>query len=595
MNFSLYSPEYTSYIVFAVLIAIIVALYLNIRKPSTIFFFGALALILLGVTTPSEFLKGFSNQSIGIVIILTVISSIVNKSFPVDRLFNTLFKGIKSSRAFLTRMTTLVAIFSSFFNNTPVVALMTPYVYKWCKDNGAHSSKMLIPLSYATILGGMITMIGTSTNLMVNGLIQSAGLPGLQFSDFLYLGLIVTIIGVLYLITFAQKILPKKNENFNDARNIAPEYWVETEVIGDSPLVGKTVKDSGLQEYSKEGAYLIELHRAGEVITPVTEQVILEAHDHLYFMGQREKIITIIDSGIGLILPKHKDDKRVVEAIIPAHSPLIDCKNTDIDLPKKYDAELLAVQRDGKKVQNNLKDVTFKSGDMVLLSIDETFLRNKYADHAFYIVSEVVPESDAPNRKHKRNFILEILTLGTIIGTALGLWSVFMGVLLIFALLLFFRYTSTADSITHLDADLLVLLVSALAISNAFTTTGAAKIITNVFVTFLYNFGTIGVLTGLFILTVILTSFVTNIAAVSIVFPIAYSAALHLQIDGTPFFVGIAFAASAAFLTPVSYQTNWMVYSLGQYTPKDYFFTGLPLTILYTAVCIAFISLRYQL
>ncbi|MEH0158491.1 SLC13 family permease [Limibacter armeniacum] len=583
-------PETDKWIILAVLLFVIVSLFRNWVKPSLLFFISVITLMVLGVTEPASVLEGLSNKSVITILLLIIITASINEHFNLEALLDKTIGSIKNARVFMFRMTASVAILSSFLNNTPVVALMTPYVYNWSKEHGVHPSKLLIPLSYSTILGGMITPIGTSTNLVLIGLMQAHGLDTLHFTDFLFLGITVTCVGITYLCTYGYKLLPKKQEAFTDVRNIAPEYLVETEVVENAPFIGKTLAESGLMDY--QNMYLIEIHRNNETISPIPPDLALEPLDRLIYMGQTEKIMSVIHSEIGLRMPNHDEDLSIVEAIVSANSILIDQTAEEVNLKLNFDAELLAIQREGEKFNKGLEKRRFKSGDLLLLSVEDNFFKNSQSLKAFYVLSHLTKPQSKLGRVTNKFLWMSAIIIG---GLLFGFWDIFTTTLLILTSLLVLKLTSFRNLSSEIDLDLVVLLVSALALSKAFIDTGAAQMVSALYIQLFYPLGQIGILSGLFLLTVIITSFVTNVAAVSITFPIAYSASIELGVDGTPFFLAIAFGASAAFLTPVSYQTNWMVYAPGGYTPKDFLKTGLPLTIIYTIICLSYIILRYNL
>ncbi len=576
------------WIVLFVMGLVVFSLLKEVVKPALIFFLAIVILMAFGIVEPKDFLGGASNQSIATIILLILITAALNKNFNTEAFFDKIFEGVKSPKGFMLRMTSYVAILSSVLNNTPVVAMMTPYVYNWCKKFGVHPSKLLIPLSYATILGGMLTVLGTSTNLVLNGFLFENNLQLLGFSDFFYLGILVTVTGIIYLYTVGYKLLPQNKEAFDNVKAKAPEYLVETEITESSKLVGGTVEESGLTNL--KGVYLIEMHREGEVITPVSPTEIIKPLDLLIFMGKSETIIEIVNSGIGLRLPKHNENLEIVEAVVPANSSLTGQVVTETKLTEHYNAELLALSRNGEKISGKMDKMRLMHGDLLLLSVDKNFFENSDVVRDLVLLSKI-NKTAAP---HPIKLRIALAIIAGVVGFAIaGLISLFQACLFILAGMLALKLFNFRDINKEIDTDLVVLLVSALTLGNALISTGAAEIISSNFIRLFYPFGILGILIGLFILTVLLTSFVTNVAAVSIAFPVAYSISNELGTDGTPLFIAIAFAASAAFITPISYQTNWMVYGPGGYTSKDFMRVGFPLAIIYSITCITFIYLRY--
>ncbi len=580
--------EWQRWVVLLVIGLVVFSLFREVVKPSLTFFLAITVLMVLGIVSPNEFLSGISNQSIATIILLILITAALNKNFNMEAIFDKVFEGAKRPKSFMVRMSAYVAVLSSVLNNTPVVAMMTPYVYNWCKKYGAHPSKMLIPLSYATILGGMITVLGTSTNLVLNGFLFENQLPQLGFSEFFFLGILATTTGILYMYVWGYQLLPQNREAFDDVKAKAPEYLVETEVASDAKMIGTTVEESGL--LNLQGVYLIEMHRAGEIISPVLPTEVLKPSDLLIFMGKSDTIMDIVNSGIGLRLPKHDEDLEIVEAVVPANSSLTGQAVNETKLTQHYKAELVALSRNGEKIRGKMEKMRLMHGDLLLLSVDRTFLDNSDVTRDLVILSKI-KKNIAPKPYRLR---MVVVIMAVVIGcVAAGVINLFQACLFILSGMLLFKLFSFRDINKEIDVDLIVLLVSALTLGNALISTGAAELISTNFIRLFYPFGLLGILIGLFVLTVLLTSFVTNVAAVSIAFPIAYSVSTELGIEGTPFYVAIAFAASAAFITPISYQTNWMVYGPGGYTSKDFMRVGLPLAIIYGITCITFIYLRY--
>lgn len=583
--------EVEKWVVLVTVSLVVIGLLRERAKPSVIFFIGVVILLISGTITSSDILHSMSNPSIATIIVLVIVTTHLYHTFNLEAILDKIIGKSKNPKFFLLKVISFAAFLSSFTNNTPVVAGLTPYVYNWCKKMGAHPSKLLIPLSFSTILGGMITIIGTSTNLVLNGFIETNNLPPLAYTDFLYLGIIVTFFGILYLVTVGYHILPENKEVFDDAKAIAPEYLMALEVHRSSKIIGKTVNDSTIKNF--EGSYLIEVHRHDEVITPVPDDFIFKVKDQLMFMGQSDNIMVIVNSDLGLDVPNHEDDSEIVEAVIPANS-FLDGKNLGkINFKEKYDVELVAIHRNGQKVTGELEKVNLQAGDMLLLSAGDTFFSNIKSYKEFYVLSTIDSHLPTVKKEHKAFYLVALISISLLIGS--GLINILTGAIIAFAGLLLIKATTFNMVNKELDLDLIILLMSALTLGEAFIDSGASEIVSKVFITIFLPFGVIGVLIGLFLITVLLTSFVTNVAAVSIVFPIAYSVSQMLELPSTPFFVAIAFAASAAFLTPVSYQTNWIVYGPGGYKTKDFMKIGLPLMGVYCSICIIFIILYYNL
>lgn len=585
--------DFQQIFVLLVVIFLVFSLYRELFNPSLTFFIATIALLLGGILTPSELLKGLSNQQIIVIFLLVLVTAGIRTIYGSE-LFAKLFNPSLKPKAFLFRMMLTVSSISAFLNNTPIVAFMIPYVKDWADRTGHPVSKFLIPLSFATILGGMITVIGTSTNLVLNGLIQQYGLPLLGFQDFLFLGLLVTVVGWTYLYLVGYALLPSNKNKIEALRQNLKEYIVETEVFVGSKIIGKSVQEAGLRNL--QDVFLVEIMRDEKVISPVSPDMELEAGDFLFFSGHTQSIYNLIKEDNGLRI--HKQDSievdghfNFVEAVIPASSELIGMRIKDSDFRKKYNASIIAIHRDGKQVPGKVGEMELSGGDFLLLLAGEGQLNGGLEKDLFFIsVPKKVTTDKKPWLTWAGLACFGLLVLGVI--DALPLFTVS---LVILSALVFLGVLNLVEIRRQLDLGLLMVLVCSLAIGVALEKSGTASLIAGVLMDVGKQLGPVGVISALFLVTIFLTALITNAACVSIVFPIAMSLAEQMQLPYTPFFVAIAFAASGDFITPMGYQTNLMVYGPGGYTFKDFAKVGTPLTILYALICITFISWFYNL
>jgi di/tricarboxylate transporter len=578
--------------VLGVVLFLILSLYREWLNPSLTFFISAVALLLGGIITPSELLKGLSNQQIILIFLLVLVTAGIRLIFGTE-LFSRLFTPNLSPRAFLFRMMAFVSTISAFLNNTPIVAFMIPYVKDWSERTGNPASKFLIPLSFATILGGMITVIGTSTNLVLNGLIAEYKLPLLGFGDFFYLGICVTIVGWIYLFFIGYRLLPSNPNEIEALRENLKEYIVETEIASGSKLVGKTVKDAGLRNL--QDVFLVEIIRHEKVISPVSPDEALESGDALFFSGNTQSIYRLIKEDNGLTIPKEDsmgdEQFNFVEAVIPANSGLVGMRIKDSDFRKQYKASIIAIHRNGKRVPGKVGEMHLAGGDFLLLLADSQN-QNGHNEKDLFFLS--VPKK-LKEKKKKWKAVIGFTSFALLIAGVVGLIPIFDACLVVLCGLVFFGILNIMEIRRELDLSLLMILVCSLAIGVALEKSGTADWIAKVLIVSGKSLGPVAVISALFLVTIFLTALITNAAAVSIVFPIAMSMAEQMSLPYTPFFVAIAYAASGDFMTPIGYQTNLMVYGPGGYTFRDFFRVGGLLTVLYTVICIGFISYFYKL
>lgn len=574
-----------------VVVLLVLSLYREWINPSLTFFIATIAILLARIITPAELLKGLSNQQIVLIFLLVLVTAGIRAIYGSE-LFAKLFNPRLKPKAFLLRMMAFVSFISAFLNNTPIVAFMIPYVKDWAERTGNPASKFLIPLSFATILGGMITVIGTSTNLVLNGLIAEYKLPLLGFQDFFYLGVCVTVVGGFYLFFIGYRLLPSNANEIEALRENLKEYIVQTELSEKSKLIGKSVKDAGLRNL--QDVFLVEIIRNERVISPVAPDEILEPDDALFFSGNTTSIYKLIQEDNGLTVAKENDEEQFnfLEAVIPANSALIGVRIKDSDFRKRYNASIIAIHRNGKRVPGKVGEMQLAGGDFLLLLANEQAVNGSSNEKDLFFLS--VPKK-IKDKKQRSKSIVGYVAFGLLILGVVGIIPLFQVCLVILAGLVLFGVLNIMEIRRELDLSLLMILVCSLAIGVALEKSGTAAFIAKVLISSGKSLGPVAVLTGLFLVTTMLTALITNPAAVSIVFPIAMSMAEQLNLPYTPFFVAIAYAASGDFMTPIGYQTNLMVYGPGGYTFKDFFKVGAPLTLLYTVICISFIAYYYKL
>lgn len=586
---------WTNYILLTALLVITVSLFVRRFKPTMVFGWTTIALIVIGVMPIELLLSAFSNKSILTIFLLIFLTSALRKHFNLLGLMDFLFKGLKSPRKFLVGMTSSVAALSSVVNNTPIVALMIPYVYDWSRKRNLSPSKFLMPLSFAATLGGTITVIGTSTNLVLNGLLDENGLETLGFGDFLIPGLLVTTVGVIFLALFSGVLLKGGKDLLEDFKSNRREYIMETVLLPNSDKVGKSIADAGLRNL--DGIFLAEIYRDKKLISPVTPKEILRAGDLLYFAGEVEKVVELLKGDNGLEIAKREkfantDALEVVEVLIPITSDLAGKTVRETGFRERFDAAIVAVHRDGRKLGGRIGDVRLEFGDLLLVTTGSRFNKIIQGNKNLYTVS-TMESIDSNGKTGKR-----IVGFGVVAGLAamaMNWISLFTFLLAILILMASFGMISAKEIRRDINMDLLVILVTAVAIGTTLIHAGTADWISDAVIDVLHGAEPWLVLVSVMLLTVVLTSFVTNVAAIAIAFPIVVAVIARTGMDPTPFYLALAYGASASFLTPVSYQTNLMVYGPGGYSARDFMRVGAPLTVLYIGVVLSYLLLRYEL
>ena len=585
---------YQPYFVIVIIFFLFLAIYKSWLKPAISFLIAVVILIIIGILSPMEILKGFSNPSIASVVMLILITAGIRSNYNIEAVLDKAFGKAKTYKKFLISMMPKVAVLSSFVNNTPVVVLMTPYVFNWGKKNNISPSKLLIPLSYSTIIGGMITVVGTSTTLVLSGFLLENGLSGINPIDLLITGLIVSAACITFIILASNRLLPNRVDLLEQFEADKREYLIEKRLSPQSPLIGKTVYEGGLRNLN--GVYLVEIIRGEENISPVAPTEVINVGDVLIFAGNTNNIVDLTLSDIGVELPskltRRKDNKlEIIECVVSTNSSLTGKSIKESNFRERYDAAVVAIHRNGEKLSGKIGRIKIKAGDVMLMYVGDDF-RNRvdlYKD--IYIISG--EEKEITTAKNNG------LKLGLVIGSALILlvsqiFSLFTSLLIIMTIMVGLNMITLQNLKRDLDINLVVILVLSIALGEAMIKTGAGEMVASAMISLLADYGPISILVGLMIITTILTSFITNVGAVAIAFPLAFALSSSLGIDGAPFYLGIAFSASAAFLTPIGYQTNLIIYGPGGYNFKDFIKIGLPTTIVYLLTSLLCIVMLYM-
>jgi di/tricarboxylate transporter len=454
-----------------------------------------------------------------------------------------------------------------------------------------------MPLSFAAILGGCATLIGTSTNLIVNGLVVDQeiipGLASLDIFDFVWVGVPMIVFGFFYLVYFANRLLPDKPDLLQEFTGQNRTFYIEAEVRKKSHLIGTTIEESGLRNL--RGLYLVEILRNERRVFVVSNNMVIEEGDMLIFAGDREPVAELMKNSSGLTLPSvgmlsRKKHTEIVEIVISHNSNLIGKNLKNVNFRAMYDAAVIGVHRNEETISGKLKDVVLKAGDVLLLSGGGDFLRRSVDTQDFYFISRVQEFKKMENYKV---IVLVAGLLAAIILSALNVISLFLGLLVLIILSLIMGMTNPKDLPRGIDYSLALIIVMSLALGTAMIKSGAAQLIAAGLIQVFMPLGNVGILFGIYFITALLAAYITNKAAVAIIFPISLTISVNLGLDPFPFILVVGYAAAANFITPHGYQTNLMIYGPGGYTYKDFFRVGTPLTLIYMIVAVIILSLLY--
>ncbi len=586
-------------IVLLVIAFIIVSLYINYIGPGLTFIIGVAILGITKILTPGEILSGLANEQIAVIVMLLILGDIIKRSSVIDNIFNKAFEKAKTYRQFMMRMTVMVSGFSAFLNNTPLVALMMPFVNDWSKKHGVSASKLLIPLSYAAILGGCTTLIGTSTNLVVNSLVVDQqiipGLEPLNIFDFSFVGVPMILLGITYLIVFGYRLLPDHKDITETISTNTREFIAEVRVTKKAAFDGKTIEEAQLRNL--KGLFLVEIVRGDEAIKPVTPQTRLSADDILMFAGNTDTISDFVTSKQGLQLSQVGMFAKVrhtelVEVVVPHNSTLISKTAKSSSFRGRFDAAIIAIHRNGERISGKIGDVRLRAGDVLLLITGEDFAKKAGETNDIYPISKIKEFKKLPTYK---SATLIGGTLAAVILAGMGFVSLFIALLALLIILTVMGISSAKDIAKGIDFNLVLIIALSLALGTAMVKTGVANVISHYTFEMLVPLGVVGVMAGMFLLTNLMGSVITNIATVALTFPIVLTFAINSNLNPKPFILLVAFAGAANFITPIGYQTNLMVYGPGRYKFTDFLRIGFPLALMYMIVAVVGLIFQFDL
>ena len=578
------------------LVALCFGLFAFTRVSPDLVTSGALTLLMVsGVLTTEEALQGFANEGMLTVGVLYVVVSGLTETGAVGWIGQGLLGRPKGETRARLRLMAPAAGLSAFLNNTPVVAIFIPAVQDWAKRNGLELSRLLIPLSYATIAGGLLTLIGTSTNLVVNGLYRERlGGPGLSFFEPAWVGIPITLMVLLYLVTVGHWLLPRRQSaaaSYEDTR----EYTAEMLVEPGSPLIGKSIEGAGLRQLP--GLFLIEIARDDQVLPAVSSEEVLRANDRLVFAGILDSVMDL-QKQRGLVpatnqvfkLDTPRPGRCFVEAVLSDKCPLIGLNVREGRFRNRYDAVIIAIARHGQRVDRKIGDIELRPGDTLLLETRPTFVEQQKNSRDFLLVSRI---GDHHPPHHERAPLAIGITAAMVAVVTLGWLSMLKAALLAAGLMILTRCTTGRTARRAPDWQVLVVIATSFGIGAALEKTGAASLVAGWLIG-LAGGDPWGTLALVFVAASLLTAVATNNVAAVLVFPVAVQAANAIGVSPLPYLVTLMVAASAAFATPIGYQTNLMVFNVGGYRFSDFLRIGTPLTLLVGLVTILVVPLVWR-
>lgn len=563
-------------LVLAILLGIITCLLATRIKPSFIFAGAAFMAFMAGMIELKSVAANFTNSSLLTLILLVLASAALEKTRLISWVSRSISEGTLGS--VVAKLGLSTALLSSFTNNTAVVVSLIGAV----KRNQQHApSKLLIPLSYAAIFGGTLTLIGTSTNLIINSFVEDAGLPSLGFFAPTMIGLAVLFGGVLILIPLSY-FLP----NYDDQSQEDLPYFLEARVEAGSPLVGRSISENNLRALRK--LFLAEVIRNGETVASVDPDFVLQAKDRLLFCGDIESVSTLQEiQGLTLFGQHHLNGQSFVEVVVSSSASFCNKTLKSSQFRERFDAVVVAIRRGHERLEGGLGNIILTAGDTLVLVPGKRFDAERRAHRReFVLINDL--DSSAKLDSHKSSLVL-LGFVAVIAASLLGIIPIIKGLLGYLLVMLICGIVQINELRRRFPIDIVVIVGSALSIAQLMISSGLSARMGQMFIEAFNGWGVFGALVATYFVTLVLTELVTNNAAAALAFPIGYSMAVGYGVDPMPFIMAVLFGASASFISPYGYQTNLLVYSVGNYKLSDYIRIGVPISLVYSALVLTLI------
>lgn len=558
-------------------LGVMLALLIHGRIPPMVIFTGWAGLFhVAGLIPQDELLQSYANPGLAVLVLLMLVSLVLERSALLDAAFRRLING--RPRLAVLRLSVVTASASAFLNNSAVVSALLGTI----SNQSTHPpSRLLLPLSYAALVGGITTLVGTSTNLVVNSFVVRAGLEPIGMFQLAWVGIPIALACIATL-TITAHWLPDRGSGGNG--RAGQGYFLEARVAQDSPLIGKSIEENALRNL--EGLFLVEIHRDGRLISPVTPTEILAPGDGLIFTGEVAKM-HVLERFSGLHVFGHQTDtllrSNLVEVVISNESELANKTLREVDFRTMFDAAVAGIRRGEKRLTGQLGRIPLRVGDALLLAVGKDFAQHRNLTRNFHVVggAPLQPKLTSGQTTAALGGFAVVIALA-----ATGTFPLFAGLLMLLGAFVAGRLLSLGEIRRRFPFEIVLVVGGALAVARVLDTSGAAAILTDALRNAFDGFGVWGAFIGIYVMTVILTECVTNNAAAALAFPIALSTARAFDADPTPFIMIVAYGASAAFLIPSGYQTHLMVYSPGRYRAMDFIRTGIPVSLVYALIAL---------
>jgi di/tricarboxylate transporter len=586
----------------AVVVVTIAVLITERVTPSLAILAATIVLFVTGVIDQTQAFSGFSNPAPITVAALYVLAGATETTGALQGLTDRVLGSRRSDAGAsethdLARVVVPGTVASAFIANTPLVSMVAPRIVSWSRRTGRNASRFLMPFSYAAVFGGVITVIGTSTNVTVSGLLRDAGRDPLGVFEITPVGLPIALVGAVLLILLTPRLLPRRESAADTDAATVREYTIDMLVEPGGSLVGRTVADAGLRALT--GVYLVEIERDGALIAPVRPEERLCAGDRLTFAGNVARVLDLQRLS-GLLPAEHRhiteatDSRAPVtfEVVVGDNSPLVGSTIKEVDFRARYGAAVLAVHRAGERLSEKLGDVRLRAGDLLLVLSDPDFGRRWRDRHDFLLVSAV--EGGTPLRRNRARAV-ELITLALVVTAGSGLLDLLEASLLAALAVLAIGAITPGEARRAVNFEIILMIAASFGLGAAMQSSGLAEEIGKLLVDGFEPLGNLGILAGVLLATMVLTELLSNNAAAVLMFPIALATASEAGLAFRPFAIAILIGASCSFLTPIGYQTNLLVFGMGNYKFRDFTRLGAPLTLATIVVALVVIPIAFPL
>jgi di/tricarboxylate transporter len=578
-------------------LAILAALLFGLARdlPPDALFIGAVVLLAaLGVIHPEEAFGGFANSGMLTVAALYVVAAALRETGVMEYVGDRFLGNVESEGKALFYMAAVLIPSAMVLNNTPKVALLVPVLIAWCRKRRISPSRLLMPLSFISILGGTCSLIGTSTNLVVQGLLIKSGVKTMSMFEIGYVGFPCALLGATYILTLGRRLLPDRKELIEQLDESRREYLVEMLVQPGCRLEGKSIGRAGLRQLP--GLFLIEIDRDGVATGPVGPEEIIRANDRLVFTGvvativDLEKIPGLIPAADARyeVSPANQRGRTLCEAVISPSSPLLGKTVRQTDFRAMYDAAVVAVHRNGARLTNKVGDIELHAGDTLLLQAGHDFTRAYRNNPDFYLISDV--EDSRPVR-YDRAWLAVAIFAAMITAFVSGKVDIMLAAFLAAGGMIICRCISAADARKAVDWSVLLAIGASFGVGRALEVSGVAKLFAEQLVTLTRPWGPTATMAAIYFGTMVLNELISNNAAAALAFPFCLESARLLGANERPFIMAVTLAASYAFASPIGYQTHMMVYGPGGYRFTDFVRVGVPLNLLMMTAAVILIPL----